>query len=84
MVMRRVSMIRRRALPFEKRWLSADQIGELLGRDRRYVLERMACRPDFLKADRSGRPRWLAAEVIEWQLTTREAQQYPRRGRKTK
>jgi len=71
-------------IPFEKRWLSADQVGELLGRDRRYVLARMACRPDFPKPDRSGHPRWLAGEVMEWQLATREAQQHPRRGRKKK
>jgi predicted DNA-binding transcriptional regulator AlpA len=66
-------------IPFEKRWLSAEDIGELLGRDRRYVLERMACRPDFPKPDRTGRPRWLAGEVMAWQIAARDSQQARRR-----
>ncbi len=71
-------------MSFEKRWLSAEQVGEPVGRDRRYVLERMACRPDFPKADLTGRPRWLAGEVLAWQVAARDARQTRRRRRSAK
>lgn len=71
-------------IPFEFRWLSAEQVGELLGREVRYVLERLAPLPDFPKADRRGHPRWLAGEVMRWQEANRASQQArPRRRRST-
>ena len=70
-------------IPFKLRWLDADQVGLLLGQKPRYVRERLACRPDFPKPCRYGHPRWLASEVMDWQLQYRR-EQTSRRGRKRK
>ena len=70
-------------IPFKLRWLDAKEVGLLLGQEARYVLARLACRPDFPKPCRYGHPRWLASEVMDWQMQCRR-EQTSRRGRKRK
>lgn len=47
---------------------STNTIAERVGLSRRYVEEKVVARPDFPAPLRpgGGRPRWVAAEVIEW------------------
>lgn len=55
-----------RAASFSDRYLDAVGVGALLSVEPRYVLERLACRPDFPKPASWGQPRWKASEVMEW------------------
>jgi predicted DNA-binding transcriptional regulator AlpA len=57
------------AIPLPMRWLTAAEVGALLGYSERQVQNRIACRPDFPKAlrlDGIGHPRWKASEVAQW------------------
>lgn len=54
------------SIPLRERWLDARGVGALLCQEPRYVLERLAPRPDFPKPMREGQPRWKASEVLEW------------------
>lgn len=57
------------AIPLDSRWLDADGVGAMLGFAPRYVLEKLATRPDFpkpMRLDGSGHPRWLASEIHEF------------------
>lgn len=50
-------------------WLDAQGIAVRISQTRRYVLERLACLPDFPKPSRPGgfgQPRWKASEIDEW------------------
>ena len=60
------------AIPLDARWLDATGVGALICQEPRYVLERLAPRPDFPKASRIGQPRWKASEVLEWMESTRK------------
>lgn len=68
------------AIPVRERWLDAAGVGAILGREPRYVLERLACRPDFPKPFPDGQPRWLAGEVMDWALEYRR--EFEKTGRK--
>lgn len=57
------------SIPLPMRWLTAAEVGALLGYSERQVQNRIACRPDFPKAlrlDGVGHPRWKASEVAQW------------------
>lgn len=71
-------------VPFEHRWLSAKEVALLLGYAQRYVTNTLQHAPGFPKAERSGRPRWLAREVMDWQFANRALQQDRRRKRSSK
>lgn len=61
--------------PMEYRWLTAEQVGKMLGYETRVIRERIACQPGFPKPVRIGgirNPRWNAAEVHQWMLEQRE------------
>ena len=54
------------AIPLDARWLDAEGVGAMLSYERRYVLEKLAVRPDFpkpMRLDENGHPRWLASEI---------------------
>jgi predicted DNA-binding transcriptional regulator AlpA len=53
-------------IPFEERWLSVGEIGELIGLGESQTLRTIVCRPDFPAPLRIGKPRWPAKEVKEW------------------
>ena len=61
-------------LPLSARWLSAEQVGQMIGHDARQVRERLALRPDFPRPARpgGGHPRWNASEVDAWMRRQRE------------
>ena len=62
-------------IPLHARWLSAEQVGQMIGHDARQVRERLALRADFPRAARvggTGHPRWNAAEVDAWMRRQRE------------
>lgn len=61
-----------KAATFKDRWLDAIEVGAMLSQNPRYVLQRLAPRPDFPKSLRIGQPRWKASEVMEWADTQRE------------
>jgi hypothetical protein len=67
-----IAVTKAAAIPVTERWLDAAGIGALISQEPRYVLSRLACRPDFPKANRTGHPRWKAAEVLQWMEDTRE------------
>lgn len=52
-------------------WLDAEGVGARISRTHRYVLERLAHRPDFPKACRpgGGHPVWKLSEILEWKLS---------------
>ena len=61
------------AVPLDIDLWSSDQIAAYLKKDRRKVMERIACLPDFPRAIRlpsttggKGQPLWKAKEVIAW------------------
>lgn len=60
------------AIPVTEKWLDAAGVGALISQEPRYVLERLACRADFPKANRVGQPRWKASEILEWMEDTRD------------
>ena len=66
-------------IPYRECWVDAGEIGRLLGRPRRYVLEKLACKQGFPAADRDGQPRWNVGEVLDWQRANRASQQARRR-----
>jgi prophage regulatory protein len=60
-------------VPFDIDLWSSDQIAAYLKKDRRKVMERVVCLPDFPKAIRlpsvtggKQHPLWKACEVIQW------------------
>ena len=65
--------------PFEQRWLSAREVAILLSYSQRYVTNTLKHVPGFPTPQRNGHPRWLAGELMEWQLANRAAQQDRRR-----
>lgn len=67
-----ISATKAAAIPLDARWLDAAGVGALIAQEPRYVLQRLACRPDFPKANRIGQPRWKASEVQEWMEDTRD------------
>lgn len=77
-----IAATRAAGVPLRDRWLDAAGIGMLLSYPARYVLERLAPRPDFPKPLREGHPRWKAAEVLEWAERTRDQAAQPRRIRR--
>jgi predicted DNA-binding transcriptional regulator AlpA len=57
------------AIPLEDRWIDVVEVAAMLGFKPRYVLEKVACRPDFpkpMRIDGTGHPRWKASEVNVW------------------
>lgn len=69
-------------IPFNLRSLDAGEAGELLGYAPRYVIEGLACRPDFPKrCDPDGHPRWKAGELLEWRDTIQAGRLTRRRRR---
>jgi predicted DNA-binding transcriptional regulator AlpA len=56
----------RERIPFDERWLSVGEIGELIGLCESQTLRTIVCRPDFPSPLRLGKPRWPAKEVKEW------------------
>ena len=69
------------AVPVLERWLDSEGVAALLSQEKRYVLERLAPRPDFPKPLREGQPRWKASEVLEWAEQRRRADKRPARRR---
>jgi hypothetical protein len=67
-----IAAIKAAAVPLDARWLDAAGVGALICQEPRYVLERLACRADFPKANRIGYPRWKASEVLQWMEDTRD------------
>lgn len=67
-----IAVTRAASVPFDERWLDAKGVGAMIAQEPRYVLERLACRPDFPKPNRVGQPRWKASEIAEWMNDTRE------------
>lgn len=70
-----VTLIREGLVPPEMRWLDAEGVAAMLGYDPRYVSEHLANKPGFpraMRANRTGRPRWLMSEIQEWALSQRE------------
>lgn len=53
-------------IPFEERWLSVGEIGELVGLRETQTVKTIVCRADFPAPLRIGKPRWPAKEVQEW------------------
>ena len=73
-----LSELRGQRVALGHRLWSADDIADYLRVDRRYVLERLAIRPDWPKAVRltdgqKAPARWKAAEVIGWAEKRRRA-----------
>lgn len=68
-----IAATRAASVPLRDRWLDAAGIGALLSHPARYVLERLAPRPDFPRPLREGHPRWKASEVLEWAERARDA-----------
>lgn len=69
-----IAAIRYSAIPADIKWLDPEGVGQMLGFAPRYVLEKLACRPDFPKPMRiggSGHPRWLASEIHEFAQSQR-------------
>ena len=62
-------------IPLRDRWLDAKGVAALLSQEPRYVLERLAPRPDFPKPLREGQPRWKASEILEWADERRQLMQ---------
>jgi predicted DNA-binding transcriptional regulator AlpA len=56
------------------RWLTAEDVGALLGYSPAQIRERIACRPGFPKPLRvdGGHPRWKASEIQAWAEAERE------------
>lgn len=70
------------SIPVRDRGLDSTGLGALLGKNPRYMLERMACLPGFPEPLRVGQPRWKAGEVMEWAERCRsQGGVTPRRGR---
>ncbi|MBN9125806.1 MAG: hypothetical protein BGO99_09960 [Nitrosospira sp. 56-18] len=72
--------IDRPAVPLDLALWSGDDIAVYLRRDRRTVMERLACLPDFPKAIKlpspsggKGQPLWVAKEIMEWARSYQEA-----------
>ena len=61
-----IAATRAGSIPFRERWGDAHDVGAILGRPARYVVERIACLPSFPKPLPGGHPRWLLGEVQEW------------------
>jgi predicted DNA-binding transcriptional regulator AlpA len=76
-----IAATRAASLPLRDRWLDAAGVGALLSHPMRYVLERLAPRPDFPRPLREGHPRWKASEVLEWAERTRNANRTARPSR---
>lgn len=68
-------------IPFELLALDAAEVGALLGVERRYVLERLAPRPDFPAPVSlpGSHKRWKAGEILEWREATRVSRPARRR-----
>lgn len=50
-------------------WLTAAEVGKMIGRTARQVRERIALRPDFprpVRIEERAHPRWVEAEVRAW------------------
>jgi hypothetical protein len=67
------SALEKPAIPIEVALWSGDDIATYLRRDKRTVMEKLACLPDFPKAIKlpsasggKGWPLWVAKEVIAW------------------
>lgn len=67
-------------VPLEIALWSGDEIAAYLKRDRRTVMEKLACLPNFPKAIRlpsatggKGQPLWKAREVIKWAESYQES-----------
>jgi predicted DNA-binding transcriptional regulator AlpA len=67
-----IAVTKAAAIPLDAKWLDASGVGTLISQEPRYVLERLACRADFPRPNRVGRPRWKASEVLQWMEDTRE------------
>jgi predicted DNA-binding transcriptional regulator AlpA len=70
-------------VPFEQVALDAGEVGVMLGQERRYVLERLATRPDFPRPCSlpGQQKRWLAGEIIQWREVNRACPPVRRRSR---
>jgi len=76
-----IAVTKSAAIPITDRWIDARGIAALLSSTPSNVLQRLACRPDFPKANRVGHPRWKATEVLQWMEDTRDGKHKPGRKR---
>lgn len=73
-------------IPFEQLALDAEEVGALLGQERRYVLERLAPLPGFPApcSMQGQQKRWLAGDILAWREANRASQQARRRSSRSK
>ncbi len=74
-----------RAIPFAEWALDAEEVGRLLGKERLYVLNRLAPLSDFPRpCSRLGeQKRWLAGEILKYRALTRVSQLTRRRSQRS-
>jgi predicted DNA-binding transcriptional regulator AlpA len=62
-------------IPFEELALSAEEVGHILGKSHRTVLEKLACQPDFPKRISIRPASWRAGDILEYRDANRDGRQ---------
>lgn len=66
-------------IPYEELAIDAAEVGMILGKEARTVLERLACLPNFPKRVSMRPAKWRAGDILEYRDAIRDGRQAHRR-----
>lgn len=66
-------------IPYEELAIGAEEVGAILGKEARTVLERMACLPDFPPRVSLRPAKWRAGDILAYRDAIRDGRQARRR-----
>lgn len=66
-------------IPFEEMALDAEEVGRILGKSSRTVLEKLACLPEFPKRVSLRPAAWRAGDILEYRDANRDGRLAHRR-----